>query len=355
MESIILMNSKWGNDIFVPMYLFFGGLSGGLFVIAVAADLLGYNFKQFQKFSKMTSYLVLPVLALAGAFIAFHLGKPERGILFPLYFKNFDSWLVIGGWSVGLAVPLVVAYAALWYYKVDATIRRVLGAIAFPILGFVSYYTGLLLSGAKFVPLWSQEYLPYLFLNSGVLTGLAGSGLMFVLYQNYGSSKYSDQSYAGPVGLATGNVSAHSSKTEDSSGVLRIISYAIIFFVLIELIELQKFMDHLSSNPVKIDNSGFFVAPNGSAMAYEYVTQGVLAPWFWWGIIVFGLTIPLILTFIEMIFNKLIQPYVDWISGVKFVSILSGGIILRFVIVWGGELKAPLTVVPQLYQIPLGG
>ena len=332
MESIILMNSKWGNDIFVPMYLFFGGLSGGLFVIAVAADLLGYNIKQFQKFSKMTSYLVLPVLALAGAFIAFHLGKPERGILFPLFFKNFDSWLVIGGWSVGLAVPLVAAYAALWYYKVNATIRRVLGAIAFPILGFVSYYTGLLLSGAKFVPLWSQEYLPYLFLNSGVLTGLAGSGLMFVLYQNYGSSK-----------------------SEESSGVLRIIGYAIIFFVLIELIELQKFMDHLSSNPVKIDNSGFFVAPNGSAMAYEYVTQGVLAPWFWWGIIVFGLTIPLILTFIEMIFNKLIQPYVDWISGVKFVSILSGGIILRFVIVWGGELKAPLTVVPQLYQIPLGG
>jgi len=332
MESIILMNSKWGNDIFVPMYLFFGGLSGGLFVIAVAADLLGYNFKQFQKFSKMTSYLVLPVLALAGAFIAFHLGKPERGILFPIYFKNYDSWLVIGGWSVGLAVPLVVAYAALWYYKVDATIRRVLGAIAFPILGFVSYYTGLLLSGAKFVPLWSQEYLPYLFLNSGVLTGLAGSGLMFVLYQNYGSSK-----------------------SEESSGVLRIIGYAIIFFVLIELFELQKFMDHLSSNPVKIDNSGFFVAPNGSAMAYEYVTQGVLAPWFWWGIIVFGLTIPLILTFFEMIFNKLIQPYVDWISGVKFVSILSGGIILRFVIVWGGELKAPLTVLPQLYQIPLGG
>ena len=332
MESIILMNSKWGNDIFVPMYLFFGGLSGGLFVIAVAADLLGIKFKQFEKFSRMTSYLVLPVLALAGAFIAFHLGKPERGILFPFYFKNYDSWLAIGGWSVGLAVPLVATYAALWYYKVDATIRRVLGAIAFPILGFVSYYTGLLLSGAKFVPLWSQEYLPYLFLNSGVLTGLAGSGLMFVLYQNYGSSK-----------------------SEESSGVLRIISYAIIFFVLIELFELQKFMDHLSSNPVKIDNSGFFVAPNGSAMAYEYVTQGVLAPWFWWGIIVFGLTIPLILTFIEMIFKKLIQPYVDWISGVKFVSILSGGIILRFVIVWGGELKAPLTVVPQLYQIPLGG
>ena len=332
MESIILMNSKWGNDIFVPMYLFFGGLSGGLFVIAVAADLLGIKFKQFEKFARMTSYLVLPVLALAGAFIAFHLGKPERGILFPFFFKNYDSWLVIGGWSVGLAVPLVATYAALWYYKINATIRRVLGVIVSPILGFVSFYTGLLLSGAMFVPLWSQEYLPYLFLNSGVLTGLAGSGLMYVLYQNFGSSK-----------------------SEESSGVLRIIGYAIIFFVLVELFELQRFMDHLSSNPVKIDNSGYFVAPNGSVMAYEYVTQGVLAPWFWWGIIGLGLTIPLILTFIEMIFNKVIQPYVDWVSGVKFASILSGGIILRFVIVWGGELKAPLTVIPQLNQIPFGG
>ena len=332
MESIILMNSKWGNDIFVPMYLFFGGLSGGLFVIAVAADLLGIKFKQFEKFARMTSYLVLPVLALAGAFIAFHLGKPERGILFPFFFKNYDSWLVIGGWSVGLAVPLVATYAALWYYKINATIRRVLGVIVSPILGFVSFYTGLLLSGAKFVPLWSQEYLPYLFLNSGVLTGLAGSGLMYVLYQNFGSSK-----------------------SEESTGVLRLIGYAIIFFVLVELFELQRFMDHLSSNPVKIDNSGYFVAPNGSVMAYEYVTQGVLAPWFWWGIIGLGLTIPLILTFIEMIFNKVIQPYVDWISGVKFASILSGGIILRFVIVWGGELKAPLTVIPQLNQIPFGG
>ena len=332
MESIILMNSKWGNDIFVPMYLFFGGLSGGLFVIAVAADLLGIKFKQFEKFARMTSYLVLPVLALAGAFIAFHLGKPQRGILFPFFFKNYDSWLVIGGWSVGLAVPLVATYAALWYYKINATIRRVLGVIVSPILGFVSFYTGLLLSGAMFVPLWSQEYLPYLFLNSGVLTGLAGSGLMYVLYQNFGSSK-----------------------SEESSGVLRIIGYAIIFFVLVELFELQRFMDHLSSNPVKIDNSGYFVAPNGSVMAYEYVTQGVLAPWFWWGIIGLGLTIPLILTFIEMIFNKVIQPYVDWISGVKFASILSGGIILRFVIVWGGELKAPLTVIPQLNQIPFGG
>ena len=56
--------------------------------------------------------MVIPVLAIAGFFIAFHLGKPERGILFPFFFKNYDSWLVIGGWTVGLSIPLVAVYAA---------------------------------------------------------------------------------------------------------------------------------------------------------------------------------------------------------------------------------------------------
>jgi Polysulphide reductase, NrfD. len=88
MESIILMNSKWGNDIFVPMYLFFGGLSGGLFVIAVAADLLGIKFKQFENFSRLTSYLVLPVLALAGAFIAFHLGQTQKEEYCPFFLQE---------------------------------------------------------------------------------------------------------------------------------------------------------------------------------------------------------------------------------------------------------------------------
>ena len=53
MEPIILMNSKWGNDIFTPMYLFFGGLTGGLFIVAVVADLVGIKYKSFEKLSKI--------------------------------------------------------------------------------------------------------------------------------------------------------------------------------------------------------------------------------------------------------------------------------------------------------------
>ena len=340
MESIILMNSKWGNDMFVPMYLFFGGLSGGLFVVAVAADLIGIKLKQFENFSKITAVLCLPVLALAGAFIAFHLGKPERGILFPFFFKNYSSWLVIGGWSVGLAIPLVVSYAAMWHFRVNQTYRRIVCVIGMPLLGFVSFYTGLLLSGAMFVPLWSMKFLPYLFLNSGVLTGLAGSGLVYILYQAFFTQNVSQE--------ATGG-------SEDSSKIISILGYAILVFIFIELVEIQIFMEYLASNPIKDDNSGLFIAPNGSEFVYEYVTNGPLSTWFWWGIIGLGLTLPLVIGLIELIFEKVIKTYINWVSGFKFASILVGGAILRFVIVWGGEVKAPLAMPPALFQIPIGG
>ena len=340
MESIILMNSKWGNDMFVPMYLFFGGLSGGLFVVAVAADLIGIKLKQFENFSKITAVLCLPVLALAGAFIAFHLGKPERGILFPFFFKNYSSWLVIGGWSVGLAIPLVVSYAAMWHFRVNQTYRRIVGVIGMPLLGFVSFYTGLLLSGAMFVPLWSMKFLPYLFLNSGVLTGLAGSGLVYILYQAFFTQNVSQETASG---------------SEDSSKIISILGYAILVFIFIELVEIQIFMEYLASNPIKDDNSGLFIAPNGSEFVYEYVTQGPLSTWFWWGIIGLGLTLPLVIGLIELIFEKVIKAYINWVAGFKFASILVGGAILRFVIVWGGEVKAPLAMPPALFQIPMGG
>ena len=340
MESIILMNSKWGNDMFVPMYLFFGGLSGGLFVVAVAADLIGIKLKQFENFSKITAVLCLPVLALAGAFIAFHLGKPERGILFPFFFKNYSSWLVIGGWSVGLAIPLVVSYAAMWHFRVNQTYRRIVGVIGMPLLGFVSFYTGLLLSGAMFVPLWSMKFLPYLFLNSGVLTGLAGSGLVYILYQAFFTQNVSQETASG---------------SEDSSKIISILGYAILVFIFIELVEIQIFMEYLASNPIKDDNSGLFIAPNGSEFVYEYVTHGPLSTWFWWGIIGLGLTLPLVIGLIELIFEKVIKTYINWVSGFKFASILVGGAILRFVIVWGGEVKAPLAMPPALFQIPIGG
>jgi hypothetical protein len=41
------------------------------------------------------------------------------------------------------------------------------------------------------------------------------------------------------------------------------------------------------------------------------------------------------------------------VAAVKFASVLVGGLILRFVIVWGGDIKAPLSFTPSTWPIPL--
>ena len=64
---------------------------------------------------------------------------------------------------------------------------------------------------------------------------------------------------------------------------------------------------------------------------------------------------PLVIGLIELIFATVIKTYSNWVSGFKFASILVGWAILRFVIVWGGEVKAPLTMPPALFQIPISG
>ncbi len=36
----------------------------------------------------------------------------------------------------------------------------------------------------------------------------------------------------------------------------------------------------------------------------------------------------------------------------KFVLILVGGLVLRYVIVWGGDMKAPLAFPPSVWPVP---
>jgi formate-dependent nitrite reductase membrane component NrfD len=219
-------------------------------------------------------------------------------------------------------------------------------------------YTGFLLSGAWYVPLWSSKYLPTLFLNSAMTTGVAAVGLIFLL--------------AWPsLGQAV----------EDRRRVLNWLSVALVILIAVELVEIRAFMNYLARGaPDKAVTetvpSGEFQAAMGSRLAYEYVTGGdgypwklfsgktaeaseelrsrqTLAPWFWFGIIGLGLTLPLLLTVLEFVPMASLGHRV---AGVKFILVLIGGYLLRVVIVWGGDLKAPLPYPPSLWPIPgLGG
>ncbi len=360
MEPIVLWQHKWSADLFVPTYLFLGGLTAGVMLVACVADLISIKFQRLEALSRAVAITAVPLLALAGFFLTVHLGKPERGLGFPLFFTNYESWMTRGGWVVGTDAPIVVVYAALWYFGVFPGLRRILALFGIPAQILLAMYTGLLLSGAGFVPLWSERFLPLLFLNSALTTGVAASGLIVLITWPF-------------LGLGG----------EDTRPILRWIGAALILLILVELYEVRTFMNYLAAGApdkavTETTPTGQFQATMGSRLAYEYVTGGdgypwkllrgtkpeiakdlrprkTLAPWFWFGIIGLGLTIPLILSLLEFVSERASGFVTNGLTGLKFVLVLIGGYLLRVVILWGGDLKAPLPFPPSMWPIPGAG
>jgi len=90
----------------------------------------------------------------------------------------------------------------------------------------------------------------------------------------------------------------------------------------------------------------------GQQMAFKLMTQGELAPWFWWGFVATGLALPLVASGLHTVGERVFHARLGWIFYVKFVLVLVGGLMLRYVIVWGGDLKTPLIFPPSMWPVP---
>lgn len=349
MEPIIIMQAQWGENLLVPLYLFFGGITAGAFLIAVIADFLSKKNKEWLSLSVTAAFAAVPFYALSGIFITAHLGKPLRGLFFPFFFTNYNSWMTLGGLAMGLAAPIVVIYAASHFlnldFKYSETARRLsgkigvfiskdrfrqtLGIVGIPVVIWMAVNTAMLLAGAMFVPLWSMTYLPWLFVNSGILTGLAGVGLIYILVRKFWLVVEDD-------GIRK---------------IIHVFTYGVIIFELTEMLILYVYLNFLNAPPTKAVALGEFVVPDGTKLAYDYVVTGELSGWFWVGVILIGLAIPFLLS----IFSLIVRRWELSIASTKFALIVVGGVILRLVIVWGGDLSAPLSFPPVNFPISLLG
>lgn len=358
MEPLVLWQHKWSADLFIPAYLFFGGLTAGLTILAALADLGAMWAPRLAPLSRRCALAGLVCLSVAGFLLTIHLGKPERGLGFPLFFTNYHSWMTRGGWIVGAAAPLITAYAALWWFGVLPTLRRVIGLLAIPVAVLLAIYTGFLLSGTGYVPLWSKEHLPLLFLSSGLTTGTAAAGLLT---------------------LAAGWLARRG--VSDPAFVRRLVGVLLAVLIAAELYEVRDYVTYLAVRApdkalAESEPTGDFRAPMGARLAYVYLTGGpgypwklvdegpgevemgsgsrpTLAAWFWIGFVGLGLALPLLLTALEFLLDPFARAVAQGVALVKFSLVLVGGFLLRVVLVWGGDLKAPLPFPPQLW--PLGG
>ncbi|MFQ5848342.1 MAG: NrfD/PsrC family molybdoenzyme membrane anchor subunit [Candidatus Methylomirabilales bacterium] len=324
LEPIILMTHKWGTSFNIPWYLFLGGMAGGTLLVAALADLLGGRDERYQALSRIAAYITLPIIIIGGLALTLHLGKPERGVLFPVFMSNYKSWLTIGGWIIAVFFPLNVAYAVYWYFRLQRSTRLILALLSIPTGAGMALYTGFLLSGSWqvaggnwFTPLWDTRYIPVLFLISGLSTGLAACGLTALAAEHLKLPGIAGRELRGAA---------------ETAGPISLFDTLVII---------------LEAGWIYIMLAAFAAGNTGQTLVYKVLTEGNLSPWFWWGFIALALALPFLASLGEVYLVRVLHVHADWLLYVKFLMVLAGGLILRYIIVWGGEIKKPLPFPPS--------
>lgn len=176
---------KW----LIISYFFLGGLSGGSYVVATAAELFGtredHDTARIGRYLALLSILPCPILLILD------LGRPER-FLNMLRVLKLRSPMSLGTWGLltysGFATLSTAAQAASDGWRVGSSgilrsvPRRFVGALGAPFAMFIGGYTGVLL-GATAVPIWARNarLLGPLFLSSALAVACAAISLILAL------------------------------------------------------------------------------------------------------------------------------------------------------------------------------
>jgi protein NrfD len=223
-ELLWLSRGHWG--IFIATYLFLGGLSGGAYLTSVASSELFHPRIEgaaervaCEETMRWGALLSVVAIGIGSVALLSHLGAPLRAFTFPVLFSNFGSWMVLGTWIIVL-FSLVAALETLWLlfgtersdtdtlsflprwilawiddrlpsddnrglvafldWIADLTrpadrLHRVVHGIGSVLAVGVIIYTAMLLTDVSTVPLWSRQYLPFIFLMSGASTGISAA------------------------------------------------------------------------------------------------------------------------------------------------------------------------------------
>lgn len=152
----------------IPTYFFVGGLSCGLFFIAVAFN---YWRKEYKTLAKPAAILSPLFLAAGMGLLILDLGHPFRFWRLMVAFQptSAASW---GTWLLSVFFVLNVAHAYLLNKGEDGRAKRV-GYLGLPFAFFGATYTGILLAQMQGKSLWHTALLPWLFLMGAMISGLA--------------------------------------------------------------------------------------------------------------------------------------------------------------------------------------
>ncbi len=319
------MNNVWGSTAQyeviswpwpIAVYLFLAGLSAGAIMIALVVKWTRNKDEQNNNWDAVikAGALIAPVSIIIGTiFLVFDLGKPWAFFLLLISY-NVTSVMTLGALVLSLYVPVTIIFMMLIF---DDYIRKIkLFAIVMPIIDFIKnskkysriiefilftiaavigVYTGFLLSALQSVPMWNTPILPILFLVSGISAGIAANILVALFcFKN--------------------------SINKDS------IQYLLLLDLIAILIEIGLL--------VVLFVGMMYDAGASLIAAKQALTTGIWAKIFWICVVGIGLLLPILIAFTALKNHAYKVGYIILNS----LIVLLGGIMLRFYIVYAGQL-----------------
>lgn len=295
----------WGFPI--SMYLFLAGMGAGAYLSAITAQI--YNKVAFRPLIRAGMVLSGILVGLGMPFLIADLGvgKTQPWRLIWLW-SNPTSPM---SWGVWVLTPFIPLALLLGWLEVDFLnppwrIVRRLRAVALrwqtrlqwiaAILAIaISVYTGLLLGVVHGIPLWNTSILPMLFFVSALSTGLAAcvvfSQITAVKMEHDGLHLAQSYFYVNQI---------HSA------------------LIVIEVIFIFCWL---------------FIVANGSvtaAQSVDLLLTGRFSPYFWIGIVFFGVVDPLLIYIYEVVLHRPLKPY--WVL-ISDSSVILGGLVLRYLVI----------------------
>lgn len=313
----------WSAPIYI--YLWLAGMAGGTYFTAFLADrLTGGGNRQLLR---LATYLGIPLAVIGVILLVVDLGQPLRFWHLLAAFR-VTSPMSMGTWILLAWVAAAVIMAILWwaerFLSEEATrnLREMTGLLAWIDLllaALLIAYTGVLLAVSS-QPLWAGTLLlPSLFVASAISTGVAILIITALTATAITKGGWTE------LKLAINQLTGSADWTIPNRTVERL-AEADAVVILIELVALIGYTIWLSTS-----------AMVGAGEALILLTTGVLAAPFWIGVVLLALLIPLGLD----VFNWGKRIETKAVSRAIIVSsacVIAGGLILRAVIMIGGQI-----------------
>jgi len=154
----------------IALYFYFTGMSAGSFVISTLA--YGFGIVKFKPAGKVGVVMATVLLFIAPVMLLFQVGWPVRSIWNHFTYLNFHSPMTYGAFLL-MAYPVNSIIYGYFMFKGDMKRTKMFGLIGIPLAITVHGYTGFILAFGKARALWNTALMPFLFLISAIVSGIA--------------------------------------------------------------------------------------------------------------------------------------------------------------------------------------